>query len=270
MQTLLKIGATMLLLAVVLVGTSFGIMRAQDVGDHTANGSRGQKSETRKIGADVMNIEVNGPIDLMLTQGATPGLIVVGEERLLPRVQTTQKGATLSIDMTNTFFHTNRPLRVELTLPAMQQLTMYGSGDGIVTGFHGDKLTLAMHGSGDLSFNGDYQHVSASLLGSGDLKLALGNSSDLDLHMMGSGSVTTSGQSKALSAHIMGSGDLGAEKMLADTVKIDAMGSGDSEVYAKQVAILDLKGSGNIDVHGNPTHREVNRAGSGDINWDGN
>jgi hypothetical protein len=270
MQILLKIGAAMLLMAVVLVVTSFGILRAQDVGDHSVNGSHVLKSEIRKVGAEVTAIEVNGPIDLMVTQGSTPGLIVVGEERMLPRVQTVQKGSSLSIDMINSFFHMNRPLRVELTLPAIQQLTMYGSGDGIVSGFHGDKLTLTMHGSGDLSFNGDFQHVGATLLGSGDLKLALGNSSDLDLHMMGSGNVTTSGQSKELSAHIMGSGDLGAGKLLADSVNIDAMGSGDSEVYAKQVAILDVKGSGDINVHGNPTRREVNRAGSGDINWDGN
>jgi hypothetical protein len=268
MQVLMKIGAVMLLLAVVLVGTSFGILRAQDVGDHAGNGSHTLKSEIRKVGADVLNVEVNGPIELMLTQGATANLVVVGEERLLPRVETTQKGATLSIDVTNSFFHMNRPLRVELTLPALQQLTMFGSGDGVVSGFKGDKLALAMHGSGDLRFNGEYQHVNANLLGSGDLELALGNSSDLDLHMMGSGSVTTSGHSQALSAHIMGSGDLGAEKLLADTVKIDAMGSGNSDVYAKQVAILNVKGSGDIDVHGNPAHREVNRAGSGDINWE--
>ncbi|HXA47362.1 MAG TPA: DUF2807 domain-containing protein, partial [Burkholderiaceae bacterium] len=249
MQLLLKIGAVMLLLAAVLVGTSFGIMRAQDVGNHTGNGSHALKSEVRKVGADVVNIEVNGPIELMLTQGANPGMVVVGEERLLSRVQATQKGTTLSIDMDNTnFFHTrfNHALRVELTLPALQQLTFYGSGDGIVSGFSGDKLTIALHGSGDVRFNGDYQHVNASTLGSGDLDLALGNNSDLDLHMMGSGSVTTSGHSKALSAHIMGSGDLGAEKLMADSVKIDVMGSGNSDVYAKQVAILDVKGSGDI------------------------
>jgi len=56
MQILLKIGAVMLLLAVVLVGTSFGVLRAQDVGNHATTGSHVQKSEVRKVGADVINI----------------------------------------------------------------------------------------------------------------------------------------------------------------------------------------------------------------------
>jgi len=204
----------------------------------------------------------------LLKQGASPSLVVVGEDRLLPRLQTVEEGSALTIDLKESIFHLNRPLRVELTLPALQQLTVHGSGDSVVSGFSGDKLALAMHGSGDVRFNGAYLHVNASLFGSGDLDLALGASDDLDVTMLGSGSITTSGQSKSLTAHMMGSGDLAAEKMQADTVKIDAMGSGDSNVYAKQLAILDVKGSGDIDVHGNPPHRQVNRMGSGDVSWD--
>ena len=272
MQTLLKIGFAMVVLAVLLVGTSFGILRAQDSGgSYSGNDnhiSHAMKSEVRKVGADVVAIDLNGPIDLILKQGANPSLIVTSEEGLLSRIKTVQDGNTLLIDVKDSIFHLHRPLHVELTLPALQKLSVLGSGDSVVSGFNGDKLTLAMHGSGDVRFNGDYQHVNASVLGSGDLDLALGSSSDLDLSMMGSGSITTSGQSKSLTAHMMGSGDLGAEKMLADAVKVDMMGSGDSNVFAKQSVIVDVRGSGDIDVHGNPQHRQVSRMGSGDVSWD--
>ena len=271
MKTLLKIGLGMLGLATVLVvlGSVFGVLHAQSGGGNRT-GSHAMRSEPRQVGADVVTIELNGPIDLMLKQGATPSLVVYGEERLLPLVKTEQQGSVLSIDLKSGFPHIDRPLRVDLTLPALQQLTVHGSGDSIVSGFSGDKLTLAMHGSGDVRFNGEYQHVVASLLGSGDLDLALGTSSDLDLSMLGSGSITASGRSSALAAHMMGSGNLGAEKMLVETVRVDLMGSGDATLFAGKVAILDVKGSGDIDVHGNPQHREVNRAGSGDISWDSN
>jgi hypothetical protein len=272
MQTLLKIGVGMLVLAALLVGTSFSVLRAQDVGNNGINinnaGSRAMKGESRTIGANVVAISLNGPIDLMLKQGVTASMSVYGEERLLSRVKTTQDGNNLVIDTTDSNFHLYRPLRVDITLPALQQLAVHGSGDSVVSGFNGDKLILSMHGSGDIRFNGEYQHVNASVLGSGDLELALGNSSDLDVSMLGSGNITTSGKSKSLTAHMMGSGSLGAEKLLADAVKIDAMGSGDSSVFASQTAILDVKGSGDVEVHGNPPHREVNRAGSGDISWD--
>jgi len=267
MQTLLKIGLGMVVLAVILVGTTFGVLRAQDIGGGVRDGSRAMKNETRKIGAEVNTIVLHGPIDLMVKQGATPSMAVIGEERLLPRVQTVQEGNTLTIALKESLFHLNRPLRVELTLPTLQQLTVHGSGDSVVGGFSGDKLVLAMHGSGDVRFDGAYQHVHASLSGSGDLDLALANGEDVDLSMLGSGSVAASGQSKSLIAHLMGSGDLAAEKMQADAVAIDVLGSGDVNVYAKQSAVLDLKGSGDIDVHGNPPHRQVNRVGSGDVSW---
>jgi len=267
MQTLLKIGLGMVVLAVILVGTTFGVLRAHDIDGTARNGSRAMKSETRKVGTEVNIIILNGPIDLTLKQGATPSMVAIGEERLLPRVQTVQEGNTLTIALKESLFHLNRPLRVELTLPTLQQLTVHGSGDSAVGGFSGDALVLAMHGSGDVRFDGAYRHVHASLSGSGDLELALANGEDVDLSMLGSGSVAASGQSKSLIAHLMGSGDLAAEKMQADAVAIDVMGSGDANVYAKQSATLDVKGSGDIDVHGNPPHRQVSRMGSGDVSW---
>ena len=54
MKTLLKIGLGMIVLAVVLVGTTFGALRAQDAG---AEGSHAMKNETRKLGGDVTVID---------------------------------------------------------------------------------------------------------------------------------------------------------------------------------------------------------------------
>jgi len=269
MKTLMKIGLTMLMLAVVLTAVSFGVLRAQTVGDSGyGSGDRTMASETRKIGDGIVRIELNGPIDLILKQGSTPSMMVHAEQRMLPRIKTVQEGNTLRIGVEGMLFHFNRPQRVDLTLPALQQLDARGSGDSIVNGFSGDKLTLAMHGSGDIHFKGQYMHVNAGVFGSGDLELALADASDVDLDIMGSGDISTTGQSKVLTARVHGSGDLDASKLLADNVKLDVFGSGDSSVYAKQSIVVDVMGSGDVDVHGNPTQRQINRAGSGDISWE--
>jgi len=272
MHTLLKIGFGMVALAIVLIATTAGVLSAQDgAGDHMSmpTGSRAMKSETRKVDATVVSVEANGPVDLVVKHGSTPGMVVIAEERLLSRIKTVQEGNTLSIDFKDSVFHMNHPMRVELTLPALQQLSMHGSGDGRVNGFSGDKMVLMLRGSGDLNFDGQYQHVTASVMGSGDLALDVGTGSDADLSLMGSGSISASGQNKMLTVRMLGSGDLEADKLHTDNLKIDSMGSGDSSVYAKQSAVITLHGSGDIDVHGNPPHREVNRAGSGDVSWDG-
>jgi hypothetical protein len=271
MRTLMKIGLGMLMLAVVLIGVSFGVLRAEDVGDvHADAGKHVFTSETRKVDGSVVAIDMNGPVDLILKQGATASMVVQADQRYIARIKTVQQGDTLRIDAEDGFFHSHWPLRVELTLPNLHKLDLHGSGDGTISGFSGDKLALNLRGSGDIRFNGQYQHVSAGVFGSGDLQLALGNTNDVDLDLQGSGDISASGQSKTLSARILGSGDLDTTDMQADVVKVDVLGSGDSNVYAKQSIAIDLKGSGDIDVHGNPTQRVVNRMGSGDISWAGN
>ncbi len=187
MKTLLRIGLTMLVLAVVLTGVSFGVLRAQVVGDGDyRHGDRTMASETRKVGDGIVAIDMNGSVDLILKQGATPNMVVHAEQRMLPHIKTVQQGNTLRIDVEGMMFHFNRPQRVELTLPALQQLDMHGSGDSIVNGFSGDKLTLGTHGSGDIHFEGQYQHVKAGAFGSGDVQLALSNATDVDLDLHGS------------------------------------------------------------------------------------
>lgn len=271
MKTLMKIGLAMLVLAVLLTGVSFGVLRAQDIGDSDyKHGDRTMASETRKVDAGINTIDMNGSVDLILKQGTTPSMVVHAEQRMLSRIKTVQQGNTLRVDIEGTMFHFNRPQRIELTLPALQQLDVHGSGDSVVNGFRGDKLALGMHGSGDIHFNGEYQHVNAGVFGSGDLQLALGNANDVDLDLHGSGDISTSGQSKTLTARLLGSGDLDAERLPADVVKIDILGSGDATVHAKQSIAADIKGSGDLDVRGNPTQRQINRMGSGDISWESN
>jgi hypothetical protein len=271
MKVLTRVGLAMVLLAMLMVAMMTTMLRAHASDGNaqvTGGSSHKMAMENRSISAEVAVVNLKGPVDMILKQGSTASLTVSGEESMLPLVKTEQKGDTLTIDVKETFMHMHRPLRIEMTLPALRELSSQGSGDSIVSGFNGEQLKLDLHGSGDVRFNGNYRSVNASTMGSGDIDLNLIESNDVNLTIMGSGGINTSGNSKSLTAHLMGSGDLGAEKMIADTVNLAVLGSGDSNIYARQVAILDLKGSGDISVHGNPTRREVSRFGSGDVNWE--
>jgi hypothetical protein len=270
MRILIKIGAGMMLLAIILVALTAATLRAHAANDVAPNlpGSRVMKTETRPVDGSVTIITANGPVDLVLKQGATPAMQVVAEERLLPRIKTKQQGNELVIDFEEVMFHSNHPMRIELTLPKLEQLSLHGSGDARVNGFSGDKLVLTLRGSGNMNFDGIYQHVTASNMGSGDLDITTGTGSDADLSILGSGAITAAGQNKSTVARIMGSGEINTENLHTDDLKLEVMGSGDSSVYATKSAIINLHGSGDVSVRGNPAHREVNRAGSGEVNWD--
>ena len=270
MRILIKIGAGMMLLAIILVALTAATLRAHAANDFVTNlpGSHALKTETRTVDGNITVISANGPVDLVMKQGATVSMQVIAEERLLPRIKTTQQGNELKIDFQDAIFHSNHPMRIELTLPKLEQLSLHGSGDARVNGFSGDKLVLTLRGSGDMLFDGNYQHVTASTMGSGDLNLSAGTGSDADLSILGSGAITASGQNKATAVHIMGSGDIDAENLRSDELKLDSMGSGDSSVYASKSVVVNVHGSGDVSVHGNPVHREVNKAGSGEVSWD--
>lgn len=268
MQALMKFGAALLLLAIVLVGLSYQALRAQETNHPRSAEGRAQASESRSVDARVTIIRISGPVDLILTQGTTPSMTVRAEQRLLSKIRTVQEGNTLQIDIRSTLINARLPLQVELTLPALQQLQMSGSGDASISGFSGDEMQLTLNGSGDATFAGQYRHIKAQLNGSGDLHLQGGNSDSIELALQGSGDVSASGSSKALSAQLHGSGDLNARQLIADSVSLSLLGSGDAAVFARTAVSAALRGSGDATIFGQPAQRSVSASGSGEVIWE--
>lgn len=268
MRALMKIAAGLLLLAFALIGVTYSMLKAYGSNSPTSTVGRSLSSETRKIDAMATVIDLNGPIDLILTQGQAASLKVRGEQRSLANVETIQDGRDLHIGTKGMLLNPRHRLQVELVLPSLEELIVTGSGDTKVSGFNGERLELQLRGSGNVNFSGRYRDLNASAHGSGNLNLNAGSSENVELAMVGSGQITASGSCKALNAELTGSGDLNARHLAADTVTVNLRGSGTSHVFAKQSAELTLRGSGDIRVLGNPNRRNVNRTGSGEVSWD--
>ncbi|HEV7814303.1 MAG TPA: head GIN domain-containing protein [Janthinobacterium sp.] len=268
MRTLIKVGVSMLLLGLVLIGLSYSMLRAEGISNPASAAGRAVRAEKREIGKGISSVDLSGPIDLTLSQGATPSMRVRGEQRLLANIDTTQDGETLHIGTKGMLFHHRHPLQVELVLPSLQQLDVHGSGDSSVNGFSGERFRLQLNGSGNVTFNGRFKNIVGGLHGSGDLNLNGGNSDKVELEIIGSGQITSSGSTRSLEAQMTGSGDLDAEHLAADKVTMSLQGSGTANVFAKEAAELTLRGSGDIQIHGNPSQRSVSRSGSGEVKWD--
>ncbi|WP_394779427.1 head GIN domain-containing protein [Undibacterium sp.] len=260
MKTLIRIGAGMLILAAILIAITSTFMSAHAA---TTDGIQ----ENRSIQAGVVNIVMNGPIDLSLRQAATPDIQVHGEAAMAARVTTRVEGNTLYIGTKGVVMMLRQPLRVDLALPGFEKLQMLGSGDGTVSGFRGNRAELAMRGSGNLNFDGDYQQVQVNMSGSGDLKMGLASSDSVEVSIMGSGQALLKGQAKSLTVKLTGSGDLDASGLKAAQAVVQSMGSADAKVYASQEARVSTFGSGDIRVYGNPGKRSAEHRGSGDVSW---
>lgn len=267
MRGLLKVGFSLLVLAFLLIGVSYSMLRAQVASGAAAPGSRLLATEQRPLARAVGMVELTGPFNLTLRQGPNPKIEVRGEQRVLANVDTALDGDTLHIAPRGILLRHRQPIEVRITLPALESLHVNGSGDHTVSGFAGDQLDLVMDGSGTMRFNGRYRNIRASVHGSSELELTGGNSEAVTAEVLGSSSLTLVGAARSLHAELRGSGDLDARHLRADAVTLVHQGSGDSSVYARQHASIELTGSGDVVVYGNPDHREVSRRGSGDINF---
>jgi hypothetical protein len=266
MGSLMKTGLSLLVLALALIGASYSFLRGG-----TQTGARperrAQASETRVLARGIAAVELTGPIDLTLRYGTTPSLTVKGEERLLPNIETVQQGDQLHIGVTGMVLHHRQPLQAVLVLPNVTRVSIAGSGNSTVTGFSGDRIFVQQNGSGNMQFNGRYQHVDAALRGSGNLELNVGNAEEVTLDQESSGNLVVLGSARKLAVQKHGTGELEARHLRADEVTLQQTGSGDSVVLAREKVMVETTGSGDVRVRGGPRMQSVARTGSGEVTF---
>jgi hypothetical protein len=226
--------------------------------------------EARAIDARVTRVKLDGVVDLVVRQGATPSLVISGERADVARVTTHQQGEMLEIDTErrNHYTHGHSPkLRAELVVPNLAEFVSEGVGASTVSGFSGDKIVLALDGAGAVTLNGSYRNVDARLGGVGRLNIDVAKAERMDLALRGAGQLAVTGQARALRATLAGVGNLDAEKLRAETVKLDMSGMGGATVYASVAASLNLSGMGSATVYGNPAQRNATTDGMGKVRW---
>jgi hypothetical protein len=265
MRALLKIGFGLLVLACLLIGVSTSMLRAHGSSSPSSPGGRLVATDKRTLAQPVTAVDVSGPINLTLRQGAVASLEVRGEQRLLANIDTSIDGNTLHIGPRGILLRHRQPIEVAVTLRALESLSFSGSGEHTVSGFSGEHVEVTLGGSGGARFNGRYRAIIATVRGSGELEVTGGNSDTVTGTVEGSGKLTLVGSTHDVAAAMHGSGDLDARHLRAEEAALDHQGSGSSALYATREAVVALTGSGDATVYGNPDQRSVTRHGSGSV-----
>jgi hypothetical protein len=178
---------------------------------------------SRHVGS-FKKIKLEGAMDADLTIGTASDVKIVGDDNLAPLVQTEIEGDTLRIFVGKNY-GTHNGLKVTLSVPTLEGVSLAGSGDVSIHAFKGGSLNIAVSGSGDVTAEGTAGKVTASVKGSGDLKLYGLQATDADISIKGSGDaqVTATGH---LTGSIAGSGDI-RYKGPPNHVSRSVAGSGD-------------------------------------------
>lgn len=170
-------------------------------------------------------IETDGSWEVRWSPAKEPKIEVSGEGAVVPLVTTRIEGERLVISSKGSI--TSRgPITVTVGSPGLTSVVSRGSGHVTATGFGQDRLRV---------------------------------------ELVGSGKATLGGRVTALTIVLAGSGDLDADRVDAERVEVAARGSGRATIRATQVAKVELAGSGDVIVLGDPPTLEQKVLGSGSI-----
>ena len=203
------------------------------------------KTEERTVNA-FREVEANGDIKLMVSQGDLKPVKIEGDENILQYIEVIQEGDRITIQPKQGFnLLPSGDLSVYVTSPHYTSIDVSGSSDIVgenkISGT--EKLSLGASGAGDIQMEVDAPSVSAGISGSGTIKLK--------------------GQTKDLDIDLSGAGHAYCYDLQTENTKIDISGAGSAQVSASVKLNASVSGAGNISYKGNPAiNQEISGAGS--------
>jgi hypothetical protein len=183
----------------------------------------GPASESRDL-PPFEGVELAGSNDVTVRVGGEQSVVVHADDDLIDRVLTDVRGRLLVIDNEEGNYTASTPMRVEITVPSLDEVTLSGSGAVSVSDVVADELTVSLSGSGAVDASGTADRIAVTVSGSGDAQLGavvardaravvsgsgrivLNATESLDASVPGSGAILYSGEPEHVSSSITGVG----------------------------------------------------------------
>src|SRR3954451_16924581 len=173
------------------------------------HGSGVPASEVREL-PPFDSVELSGSNDVSIHVGSEQSVVVHADDNLLDRVATSVDGRRLVVGNERgggTVVTTETPLRVEVTMPTLDDVTLSGSGLIGAAGIDAEIFTVTISGSGVVNASGRTHALVVTLGGSGDAQLQDLAARDLRARMSGSGRILVNATEK-IDASVSGTGSI--------------------------------------------------------------
>lgn len=201
-------------------------------------------------------ISVHTSASLKVRVGKDYGLNITGDEKDIKFLKIYVKGQTLVVQNKENFFDSwqGEAPEVEISVPHLKRFILNGTSDAEIRGVEGEHFKVIINGSGNIDFGGTAEELKVAINGSGDMKGKMTGVNQSSVEINGSGSIDLSGNCNKLNITVHGSGDFDGKKFECKQVNVRVDGVGDIEVYAKKSVDVDVMGSGEVTVYGNPKY----------------
>jgi len=191
------------------------------------------------------NIKILGSCELFFRKDAAQSLLLVGEDNILPIIETYVENSTLVIGNEQSY-SSRIGIKIYVSMEEIKGFTIAGASD--IFGeehFTTDELHLEIIGAGKIELGVTAQKMSTCILGSGELSLR--------------------GSADHHSIEIAGAGDINASDLEVKRYNITISGSGNCRIFVTEELYASISGSGTIYYRGNPAVINSTIIGTGQI-----
>lgn len=168
------------------------------------HGSGVAAAQTRPVGP-FTSVVLAGSNDVVVHVGPRRSVVVRADDNLLDRVTTQVHDAKLVVGNKSGSFTTETPMSVDVEVPALDAVSLVGSGVVSVTDVDAAALAVTLTGSGVLRADGRVGRLDVTLAGSGDAQLGQLVARKVQAVVLGSGRIVVTA-TKRLDAAVPGTG----------------------------------------------------------------
>lgn len=133
------------------------------------DGSGNVVEDARKLEA-FEEVEVSGALEVEITSGESPGVVVEADDNLLPYVQTDVSGKTLELKTTKSLDATK--LVVHVTVPKLTKVESSGASEIEIRGVDGERFELELSGASEVKVSGEVEHFVVDASGAAEVDAA--------------------------------------------------------------------------------------------------
>jgi hypothetical protein len=218
---------------------------------------------------DVSNfsrVTLAGSGTVIIEQGQTESLAVETDENILPLLDISVRGKTLTLGVKNGYdISPSQAIVFNLTVQDLDKLTLAGSGAFEVGPVEASNFEVSLLGSGDINIKAlRAQELAIDLNGSGNIGIQDIDVDRVDTSLLGSGDIKLEGKTETQKVDVAGSGTILARDLETGSADISIPGSGNLTVWISDELKVQVNGSGDIRYYGQPAI-DQSGFGSGDL-----
>ncbi len=220
---------------------------------------------------DFTHVDVGSAFEVEITRSDSFSIIISADESLFDYVEVSKVGETLKIYLKPRHIFTDftleaKPLRAEITMPALYGLQLSGASKGTITGFKSSEdFSLGVSGASSLEIL-DIEVGDAEFEVSGASRVS-GNMSadDAEFEVSGASSIELSGSADKIMVEVSGASRVDLADFPIKDADVKLSGASEATVNVKGRLDTALSGASRLYFYGNPTMGNISVTGASTI-----